>query len=249
MTTSFASGKPPETPAAATTATSDGLGAQSDVLTRTRTRPFRGYRRTPRPASDWREAHAIDDDILRAARQAADAVAERFRRHHRRSHKLNVMLTVNLDDIAARLHCSPEKAFGLVMQLLRNLFRNRQHRFAGFWRREIGTRRYGGNHCHILFHAPRGMGQRLVQALGRLTRDPARPIQQSGSRRVRRLATRGTGGSWHLRRITNLHGLLAYVSKTPLKSDGTGMTRDERMRGCGGRFKEFRTFGLNRRRS
>jgi hypothetical protein len=218
---------------------------QSSVLGCGSSSRLSGYRPLRPPQTDWRATHAVDPGIRTAARAAADRVATLFRPLHARSFKLNVMLTVNLDDIARRLNTTPDIALERVMQTMRNQFRRRGHHFAGFWRREFASPRNGGNHCHILFHAPRGIWTSVSAAMARLTRDTvaARPRLNVG-RPQRCLAERGASRTWHLRRITNLPGLLDYISKVPVTRDGRTQTRQARLKGHGDRVKEFRSFGM-----
>lgn len=197
--------------------------------------------------TDWRAVYAIDTQLLQVARFTANAVSEAFRPFHMRSHKLNMMLTINLDDVAEHTNSTPSIVFQRIMQLGRNVFRGRRHWFAGFWRREYGTRRRGGNHCHIVFHCPRGLMPVIARRLSQITADPIASVRsQTASARPRQIL-RGIRRSWDLRRVHNLPNLLLYVSKVPRRRDGTPISRSDRMRGHGDNVKEFRAFGVKRK--
>jgi hypothetical protein len=192
--------------------------------------------------NSWQTVFDVDPYIHNRARDAAARIANQFRLLNRQSYKLNCLLTVNLDDLADRLSTDVRTVLDRVAQLCRNLFRDRAHWFAGIWRREFGSRGVGGNHVHIVFHAPRGFVEKLASALSRMTRDPVAPPiawrPQSGRRRI----FQSKHGSWDLRRIYDLGGVLAYVSKVErMSSSKPGVISKRESRADG--FKAFRTFG------
>jgi len=112
----------------------------------------------------WQQHHAICPNLHRTFLNTEKAVAIKMRPHHARSYRLNVMLTLNFDDIARQNGMSHDLVLSRVMQLLRNAFRGSKHTLAGFWRREIGSSAIGGHHVHVVFHAPRGFARRLRRA-------------------------------------------------------------------------------------
>jgi hypothetical protein len=98
--------------------------------------------------------------------KAATAIATTNYAYDRGCNRLNVLLTIN----AGRIACdgdTPQTVLRWTMKHLRNFFRLLPQDFAGVWRYEVGTSRYGGLHYHVAFHLPRGIRGRLLEALQR----------------------------------------------------------------------------------
>jgi len=130
------------------------------------------------------------------------------------------------------------------MRNMRNLFRNLVHRFAGFWRLEIGQSRYGGWHYHIVFHAPRGMRCELIKALPNWTNEPLDPVSSSQKFNRSQWEVVGVNKGWHLKRVYNVSGVLDYLAKVRIGSDGEPLNREERLVLATQRVREFDKFGV-----
>ena len=172
---------------------------------------------------------------------AAVSVMEANYPLHRGCNRLNVLLTINAEHLARRGE-TPQAVLRRVMKLLMNLYRNVPQKFAGVWRCEFGTDRYGGHHYHIAFHAPYGMRERLLDALQRWFDEPLDESRSSRSFRYYKWQAWGVYGRWHLRRIYQLDGALDYIAKVPKDANGEPLSRVQRLGGA--RVREFAAFGI-----
>lgn len=201
-----------------------------------------------RPGS-WRDRHEIDADLAEIFGNAAKRVAEQNFPLHRRSFRVNAMLTINSGLIADRDEISYAQVEERLRRNLRNSFRSRgrqrDHRFAGFWRRETFSGSVKGVHCHTLTHLPWGMRARLLQRLPLWTGDPIDPCVTS--KRFDRPNWRAVGvcGLWHLCRIYDEGPLIEYLAKVPLGPSGRPIEREARRRHLALGSREFGVFGLD----
>lgn len=161
---------------------------------------------------------------------------------NKNSHRINTLLTLNADQLA-RMGETPQAFLRRMTANLRNLYRDRPHAFAGVWRFEIGTVRYGGRHYHLAYHSPRGLRDKILDALQRWHDEPLDARLSSKSFRHAKWHVVGVRRGWELRRIHALDGALDYLAKVPLDADGTPVPRDTRLAGAGCRVREFGTFG------
>lgn len=177
--------------------------------------------------------------------KAASAVVEMHAPLHRGCNRINVMLTLNAGYLA-RDGETAQAVFRRVMKLLDNLYRSVPQTFAGVRRYEVGTDRYGGRHYHIAFHMPRGMRDRLIEALQGWLDEPLDGRRSSLSPGCPKWQAFGTRSGWHLRRIYDLDGALDYMAKVPKGPTGDLESRAVRLRGETGRVREYATFGISK---
>ena len=189
----------------------------------------------------WRDTHVVDAAMRLTFSMAAVAVMEANYSLHRGCNRLNVLLTINAEYLA-RDGESAQDVLQRIMQLCRKLYRNIPQKFAGVWRCEFGTDRYGGHHYHIAFHAPYGMRERLLDALQRWLDEPLDVERSSRSFRYSKWQAWGVYGRWHLRRIYQLDGALDYIAKVPKDASGEPLARGKRLGGA--RVREFGGFGI-----
>ena len=159
------------------------------------------------------------------------------------SYKLNAMLTINILDLLLEDE-TPQQALSRFMQHMRNLFRDLPHRFSGFWRLEFGTLRYGGWHYHIVFHLPRGMREILLNALPDWTGKKIDALISSQHFRGSKWQVKSEGGSWQLKRVYDVLGIVEYLAKIPIDPDGRPLTRKERLIEAKDRVREYAKFGV-----
>lgn len=158
------------------------------------------------------------------------------------SFKVNAMLTLNTGALA-RVDETPQQTLRRMMQNMRNLFRGRAHRFAGFWRFEIGSQRYGGPHHHIVFHSPRGMRCELMEALPGWTDEPLDVLRSSQFFNRSQWRVNSLRNAWQLERVYDVPGVLDYLAKLRIGPDGAPITRVERLAKAMVRAREYGTFG------
>lgn len=188
----------------------------------------------------WRENHVVDEAIRGVFATTAKSVMEANYLLNRGCNRINVMLTIN----AAHLARDGETAQAVLRRVMKqcvNLYRNVPQTFAGVWRYEVGTDRYGGCHYHIAFHAPRGMRDHLLDALQGWFDEPLDPKRSSRSSRNTRWKAYGIRGGWQLCRIYELGGALDYIAK--VRTDGNGEPLSRAARLGKARVREFATFG------
>jgi len=183
----------------------------------------------------------VDAAMRLAFEMAAVAVMEANYSLDRGCNRLNVLLTINAEYLA-RNGESAQDVLRRIMQLCRKLYRNIPQNFAGVWRCEFGTDRYGGHHYHIAFHAPRGMRARLLDALQRWLGEPLDVRRSSRSFRHPTWQVWGVRRGWHLRRIYQLDGALDYIAKVPKDANGEPLSRGQRLGRV--RAREFTAFGI-----
>ena len=203
-------------------------------------RRMREGRRLP-----WRDTHVIDQTMRTAFANAATAISDANSKSDRGCHRLNAMLTVNAETCAAGGE-TPQDVLRRIMHLLRNFYRSFPQRFAGVWRYEVGTARYGGRHYHIAFHIPRGMRDRLLKAVQRWLDEPIDKGRSSQSFRRSKWQVVGIRSGWHLRRIYCIDGALDYMAKVPKDAAGEAVSRAERLQAGTNRVREFETFGVSK---
>ena len=90
-----------------------------------------------RATRDWRFKHDIDLELRGRFARAAIEISERNRLLNRGSYRLNVMLTLNIGQIANAVGVPSEVIQRRTVQNMRNCYRNTRHTFSGIWRREV----------------------------------------------------------------------------------------------------------------
>ncbi len=188
----------------------------------------------------WRDNHVVDAAMRAVFATTAKSVMEANYLLHRGCNRINVMLTINAGPMA-RDGETAQAVLRRVMKLCVNLYRNVPQTFAGVWRYEIGTDRYGGCHYHIAFHAPRGMRDRLLDALQGWFDEPLDLKRSSRSFRNPKWKAYGIRGGWQLCRIYELDGALDYIAKVLTDGNGEPLSRAERLGNA--RVREYATFG------
>jgi hypothetical protein len=174
---------------------------------------------------------------------AANAVRETNYELSRASYKLNVMLTVNLGWIAMRQGGSTDKVFSVIKLNLRNSFRGLKQDFAGFWRYEIKSS-WTTEHVHIVFHAPRGLRAKLIEALPSWTGDPCDQKATPCCFKYANWQVKSVTGIWHFRRVYDVPGLIEYLAKIPNAADGKPLTRSDRLKSASRSIRERGIFGV-----
>lgn len=203
--------------------------------------------RKPLRGGSWRSTHVIEASIRDKFDLVAFLVETANLALNGNSYKLNVMLTLNIEQFI-RQGETPQRALRRFLQYLRNLFRSLPHRFSGFWRLEIGSSRYGGWHYHIVFHAPRGMRATLIEALPIWTDETLDVSRSSQSFNKTQWRLYGSERGWQLERIYDVPGLIDYLAKAPLGRDGKPLTRSLRLGKAKGRVREYGLFGVSKHR-
>ena len=153
--------------------------------------------RQPIRRESWKETHLVDASMRAVYASAALRVEDANRSLNGNSYKVNAVLTINVGALA-RQGETPQQVLRRLTRNMRNLFRGLAHRFAGFWRLEIGSPRYGGWHYHLVFHAPRGMRAALMNALPIWTGEPLDVSRSSKSFSKSKWRVYGSegAGSW-----------------------------------------------------
>ena len=205
----------------------------------------RGARHCARRQS-WRATHAVDARMRDAFRAAAQAIETMNYALNRSSYRMNVMVTLNADALV-REGETAQVFFQRIMKALGNLFRGCRHTYAGVWRFEIGTARYGGRHYHVAFHAPRGMRDRVLAALQRWFDEPLDEARSHADFRRSKWRVVGVRGGWQVARVYTLEDALDYLAKTPLDAQRRPVSREARLTGAQGRVREYGVFGLRRK--
>lgn len=196
-----------------------------------------------RRGSRWHETHAINEEMQASFSLTANAVREKNYKLSRASYKLNVMLTVNLGWIAMREGGSTDKVFSVIKLNLRNSFRGLKQDFAGFWRYEIKSS-WTTEHVHIVFHAPRGLRAKLIEALPNWTGDPHDQKATPSCFKYGNWQVKSVTGIWHLRRVYDVPGLIEYLAKIPTAADGEPLTRSDRLKSASRSIRERGIFGV-----
>lgn len=194
----------------------------------------------------WRERYAVDPMMREEFGRVAETVRQMNTPLHRRSNRLNAMLTLNIGRIGMNTARTTRATQDRLIQNLRNCFRGRPHTFAGIWRREVHGDGWQGEHLHLLVHAPRGMRARFIAKLPCWTGDPL-DVRHT-SRRFDRPAWQAVSvrRTWHLCRIYSLGDALDYIAKAPLDQRGDPIPRSMRLAALCKGVREYGTFGLPR---
>lgn len=197
-----------------------------------------------RATRDWRSSHDVDQELRGRFARAALWISELNKTLHRGSYRLNVILTLNIGQIANAARVPNEVIQRQTLQNLRNCYRNSRHSFSGIWRREVFGKEKRGEHLHLLTHAPRGMRDRFLEKLPVWANDPLDTARTS--RRFDRKTWRAVGmsGTWHLGRIYELEGVLDYLAKVPIDENGQLVSRPVRLRPVRKGAREFAIFGV-----
>lgn len=190
----------------------------------------------------WREDHVVDQAMRDTFAEAVSAIASANCVLDRGVFRVNVLLTLNAEDLARKGE-TPQAFHRWITKQLRNLYRKKPHTFAGVWRYEFGTFRYGKRHYHIAFHLPRGMRKRLLKALQKWFDEPLDADRSLQSFNHPKWQVRSVNNGWHLRRIYDLESMLDYMAKVPKGPTGEGVSRDERLKGDAKKVREYGTFG------
>ena len=197
-----------------------------------------------RERADWRRGHVVDKHLQRVFSEAAEAIAARNIALHARSYRINALLTLNSGALGVASSDSYIEIEKALIQRLRNGFRGRAHRFAGFWRREVAGGELKGVHVHIATHLPRGMRSTLLERLPKWLGDPI-DFERSSPRFQRpNWRVVSSDQTWHLCRVYDVDNLVDYLSKMPSARDGLPFSRERRRSALISGSREFATFGL-----
>ena len=197
-----------------------------------------------RKRHSWRTEYSIDQQMRSRFQTAGERIASKNIRLHRGSYRINALLTINSGQISATLHEPYTSTETRIIQNLRNSFRGRKHSFSGLWRREVFGHSPMGVHLHLALHLPRGVRQLFLESLPVWLGDQL--DQRFTSKRFNRPNWKAVSikRTWHLCRVYHCNGLLDYLAKIPLDTNGRPLDRAARCKFLGHSAREFGVFGL-----